>query len=1153
MRFSRLRILGFKSFVEPTDIEIRPGLTGIVGPNGCGKSNLVEALRFVMGESSYKAMRGSGMDDVIFSGSGRRPARNTAEVTLVAEAGESPVSSVPVGETGLVEITRRIEREAGSAYRINGRDVRARDVQLLFADASTGARSSALVRQGQIGELISAKPVKRRAILEDAAGISGLHSRRHEAELKLRAAEQNLERLDDVMTEIAAQRDALKRQARQAVRYRNISGDIRKAEATLFLIRWRAAGERQTAARQALAEETEKLAEVAAVQTEAVKAEAVIADGMPGLRDKAAEAGAILQRLRILAQELDREEERMAARQSELAERIAQSDNDVGRETEILDESRAALARNAQESEVLKRETEESAERAETTAAAAGEAAAAVAESEAALAEAAAALASRHTERQTLERAAEDLTTKTRRLDEEANRLAEDKVRLEAKQAGKADMDRLREALKTATADLDGCETAAQAAEQAVRTVREAENDALEPLEEARTRLSALEAEARTLENLAKAGNADLFPPLIDTLTVAPGYELALAAALGDDLDAAIDGNAPRRWDVPGADAADPTLPDGVKALSDIVSGPERLRRRLRQIGLVEPAEGARLAGQLAPGQRLVTRGGALWRWDGFAVNEGAATAAAQRLEQKNRLAELEGEIGIAARDLAEARQDRQLAADARATAEAEEQAARVAVRDAREGRDRAQRACHTAEQQAGRIGERLAGLNTSLERARSDREEAAAAAERAGARLAALGEETALEDERAALESLLATQRAAAAEARAVAHAVANEAEGRNRRLAELSGEEVRWTERLERAEARLAELGARRRALNEEAAKLKAEPENFDVRRREIQDNISSAEKNSATAADALAEAENTHRLAAARARQALEDLSAAREAKAREEERLNAADQQRSELISQISETFNEDPGKLPMLAETKEGAAMPELGVVENRLDRLRAERERLGGVNLRAEEEAREIETRLAALTDERTDLEGAIQRLRQGIQSLNKEGRERLLAAFDVVNGHFQELFAKLFGGGTAELMLTESDDPLEAGLEIMARPPGKKPQVMTLLSGGEQALTAMALIFAVFLTNPSPICVLDEVDAPLDDANVDRFCDMLAEMCRKSETRFVVVTHNPITMARMDRLFGVTMAERGISQIVSVDLETAEGYREAV
>jgi chromosome segregation protein len=296
----------------------------------------------------------------------------------------------------------------------------------------------------------------------------------------------------------------------------------------------------------------------------------------------------------------------------------------------------------------------------------------------------------------------------------------------------------------------------------------------------------------------------------------------------------------------------------------------------------------------------------------------------------------------------------------------------------------------------------------------------------------------------------------------------------------------------------------------------------------------------------------AESGHRSAQDKERAAHESLSEARETRGRDEERVIAAEARKTELAAQIVEQFDCRLEALREIAELAPDASLPEASAAESRLHRLKAERERLGGVNLRAEEEARELEARLGEMRAEHEDLEEAIKRLRQGIQNLNREGRERLLKAFEAVNGHFSSLFQLLFGGGTAELALVDSDDPLEAGLEIVARPPGKRPQTMTLLSGGEQALTALALIFAVFLTNPSPICVLDEVDAPLDDANVERFCNLLDDMCKRTDTRFVIVTHNPITMARMDRLFGVTMAERGVSQVVSVDLEAAERFREA-
>jgi chromosome segregation protein len=320
----------------------------------------------------------------------------------------------------------------------------------------------------------------------------------------------------------------------------------------------------------------------------------------------------------------------------------------------------------------------------------------------------------------------------------------------------------------------------------------------------------------------------------------------------------------------------------------------------------------------------------------------------------------------------------------------------------------------------------------------------------------------------------------------------------------------------------------------------------------RRRLLGEIETAEVKRAAAADACAVADKALSEADRAARAAMEAMSSAREAKVRSEERAAAAVARAREIEAKLRESFDVPAAKLGELGGLKPGAVLPDLEGLERRAERLRQERERLGGVNLRADDEAREVEARRDSMIGERDDLAEAIKRLRQGIHNLNREARERLMAAFEVVNGHFQALFTHLFGGGSAELQLVESDDPLEAGLEILARPPGKKPATMTLLSGGEQALTALALIFAVFLTNPAPICVLDEVDAPLDDANVERYCDLLADMAGRTETRFVVITHNPITMARMDRLYGVTMAERGVSQLVSVDLQVAERFMEA-
>jgi chromosome segregation protein len=1152
LKINRLRLLGFKSFVEPTDVPIENGLTGIVGPNGCGKSNLVEALRFVMGESSYKAMRGAGMDDVIFSGAANRPARNTAEVTLFVDPAGIPTPiGLPAGED--LQISRRIERETGSAYRINGKDVRARDVQLLFADAATGARSSALVRQGQIGEIIAAKPTQRRQILEDAAGISGLHSRRHEAELKLKGAEQNLERLDDVMAEIAGQLEALKRQARQAVRYRNISGDIRKAEATLFLIRWQAAGTRLAEAEKALSAASASLGEAAQAQAKSARDEALAEDCLPGLRQRAAEAGAALQRMRLMADDLAREEERQKARKAEIASRHEQTRADLAHEREIGEESRSAMARLEAEEIDLAGQQSAGTDNVEAARRRAGELATIVSQSEAELSTISGHLAAVLAERHALGRAVTDGEARLARFESDAAGLLAERGTLESERAADTALEGSRRAVEAADHTLAAHESDAGTAEIALAGARKDEVAARAPLDEATRALAALESEAGTLARILDAEKADLFPPVIDALKVDAGFELALAAALGDDLEASLDDGAPRNWSQPGSDDDDAALPAGADPLANHVRGPDALSRRLRQIGIVSQSDGRKLAAALKPGQRLVSTAGDLWRWDGFAVHAGAPTAAAMRLEQKNRLAALDGEIGRA-RDAVSANTAAvETVANRLREAESKDQAARAALRQARDAADQARAALAEAERRAGRYGERLSAIGEALSRIEAECEACSDGLATARRSLAALPQAEPLEAERTAIKERLEEERARAAEARAAADALGNEENVRARRLAALAEEKSTWRARTERAASRVADLETRLAGLESQMAELAAAPETIDQRRHALMDETASAETGARAAADALAEAETAHRNASATARQALEQLSTARENRAREEERVESARQSRAEVARQADDVFDCPPADLRDIAGLKADAPLPAAEAMETRLDRLKRERERLGGVNLRAEEEAREIETRLSALTEEREDLEAAIHRLRQGIQTLNREGRERLLAAFDVVNGHFESLFTHLFGGGAAKLMLTESDDPLEAGLEIMARPPGKKPQTMSLLSGGEQALTAMALIFAVFLTNPSPICVLDEVDAPLDDANVERFCALLEDMRSRTDTRFIVVTHNPITMARMDRLFGVTMAERGVSQLVSVDLQTAEQFREAV
>ncbi|PZN55339.1 MAG: chromosome segregation protein SMC, partial [Proteobacteria bacterium] len=456
------------------------------------------------------------------------------------------------------------------------------------------------------------------------------------------------------------------------------------------------------------------------------------------------------------------------------------------------------------------------------------------------------------------------------------------------------------------------------------------------------------------------------------------------------------------------------------------------------------------------------------------------------------------------------------------------------------------------AEKAAGELSSRRAALEESRARIAESHAEAAAAADDAQGRLSAAPDLSDLQKRLDALTATVGRERAALADARAMVEGLKRESEARSRRLQSIAAERTNWLSRAENASAQIASLASRKAEAASEREKLADAPDELDARRRALLSQLSQAEELRRAASDRLQQAENRQAELDKAATAAIQLLAEAREARARAEERLTAADERRKEVEARIHEVLNTPSHLVIRHTGLEADSPMPDMTEVERRLERLKIERERLGAVNLRAEEEQRELSERLETIVSEREDVIEAIRKLRQAIQNLNREGRDRLLAAFEVVNGHFQRLFSHLFGGGTAELQLIESDDPLDAGLEIIARPPGKKPQTMTLLSGGEQALTALSLIFAVFLTNPAPICVLDEVDAPLDDHNVERFCNLMDEMAKSTETRFVVITHNPITMARMDRLFGVTMAEQGVSQLVSVDLQAAEAMREA-
>jgi chromosome segregation protein len=1148
MKLTRLRLLGFKSFIEPTDFRIEPGLTGVVGPNGCGKSNLVEALRWVMGETSHKSLRAVDMDDVIFAGTNTRPGRNNAEVSIQIDNSERKAPA-QFNEHETLDVSRRIERDAGSTYRINGREVRARDVQILLADASTGARSPALVHQGRIGEIIQAKPEQRRRVLEEAAGISGLHARRHEAELRLRAAEQNLARLEDVINQLATQMDALKRQARQAIRYRAVAQQVRKAEATLFHLRWIAANAEAAEAEHAKTAALLLVGERTVAQAQATTRQANAAAGLPALRQAEAGAAAALQRLIMARETLDREETRAKERIAELDRRLVQLGDDIEREQRLAADADAALTRLAAEEETLQRDTKANEEKRTDVEQRVAAADATLASSERTSDQLTGTLAELTARRNALENAVRTHADRISRIAAEVTAVGAEVAQIES--AERADLAALAAAAEGSQSALVEAEAAALRAEAAHSAARQALDVARGPLAEAERRAQRLDTEAKTLAKLLHVDTKNLWPAVIDELKVEKGYEAALGAALGDDLEAPIDPSAPMRWAGAAIDSSDPALPDGIEALADHVTAPQELARRLAQIGLIEREDAPRLAPPLKPGQRLVSREGDLWRWDGFSVAANAPTGAARRLAGKNRLADIEAELE-AARVEVESKQATVTAAVAEVAAAAETESLARDARRARQQEAHAAREHHAeAERELSRNAARLSALGEALARLTASRDEATAARAEAENALTALPPAADIETRLAAVRNEIEDERARLAEVRAEAQALMREAEMSARRLATIAVDRRAWSERNESAASQIATLTARVEEARAEHASLKDSPRVFEEQRRALIGEIERAEAARRGAADQLAEGENALAAADRGARAALEAMSAAREEAARAEERFEGGKRRLADVAREIREMLEVEPAEVVNLAGIEPDKPLPEVAEVEANLERLRRDRERLGAVNLRAEEELREVKTQHGSLTSERDDLVEAIKRLRQGIQSLNREARERLLASFEVVNNHFKHLFTELFGGGTAELHLIESDDPLEAGLEIIAKPPGKKPATLSLLSGGEQALTALALIFAVFLTNPAPICVLDEVDAPLDDHNIERFCDLLDEMTRSTDTRFVIITHNPITMARMNRLYGVTMAERGISQLVSVDLEGAVKLRD--
>jgi len=853
MEFKKIQLNGFKSFAEKTDFLIEEGLTGIVGPNGCGKSNIVESLRWCMGETSAKSMRGSGMEDVIFSGTSNKPSKNIAEV-LIALDNQNKDGPNQYNNLDHIEIRRKIEKDKGSKFYINNKEVRAKDAQMFFADLSTGAHSPSLISQGRIGALVTAKPVDRRAILEEAAGIAGLHVRRHEAELRLDAAENNLKRADELRKQQEKQLANLQKQAEEATKYKVISEEIKKIEAGLYYLRLKDIDHEMKLENEINSEAED---EVGGFNMQINNIENLIKNEttkVSPLREKNIENLSKLQRLNLELKSLDEESDRTKKEIENIKNSLKTIEEDIDREKSIII----------------------------------------------------------------------DAKSNEKRLREEKNELIEiDSKYYETEKKSDEDLAKAVEKLNEE-----------QKSVEKIINIFGGEN-----FEKNISKLNEIKSQLNYAKNYLKEQKLDDVANILETSNA---------------------------------------------NLDDIINSFENS-------------------------------------------------------ENKNKIKE-------------------------------------------------------------------IISKNENIKKFQEDY-----------------------------ANSFSKNQ------------SIKNESIKRNERIKTIETEIESWINLLTNSEKMVTELNARKNKLSEKLNKLETEPQTQAEKKGQISESLRTSEIEKQEDETTINEIDKKINSLRSDLSSTQEKMIQIRERRASSSATINGLKQRRNDLLERIQTELNLNENNILEFSDLEKMENLPDTIEQEELLDARKRDREKLGSVNLRADEETNKYETEIKTMEQDRQDLVSAIIKLKESINELNQKGRVKLLDAFEKVNRKFNEVYTKLFNGGNAKLELVDSDDPLEAGLELLVSPPGKRLQSITLLSGGEQALTALSLIFAVFLTNPSPICVLDEVDAPLDDANVSRFCNLLDELTKITNTRFVIVTHHALTMSKMDRLYGITMPEKGISQLVAVDLQKAE------
>ena len=864
LSLDKLSIKGFKSFVEPTEFEIKTGLTGIVGPNGCGKSNIVEAIRFGLGEVSAKQLRGKEIDDLIFNGTDNRPSWNLAEVGLFVNIDGSDLENK--FESKSLEISRKIWRGEGTNSYINGKEVRLKDIQLLFADASTSARSTSIVSQGRIGAITQAKPEDRKMVLEEAAGILGLQSRRHDSELRLKAATNNLLRVEDVIKTYEEQLAVLKKQSKEAERFRNISTLIKNAEASVFFVK---RNQIQTILQKLENEKNEIKIKLADFQGDVSSQDQAFEDlkvKIPPMREKSYSLNSELDRLNMTVENLKQEELRFEEHKTNLEHRVKQLQQDLEVENKQNNDTKAKI--------------------------------------------------------QEITNEINDLSSK----------------------------------------DFDS---------NPEKTIGQSDRS------------------------------------LLNNISFEKEYENSVAAIFGKELLASLDKDEVFYWSENIVEEVKSSFDFPCIVASEIIKAPDRISNKLKNVAIIEDlSKGYEFHKNLKPGQAIVDKEGNLWRWDGLFVS-------------------------------------------------------------------------------------------SSYE---------------------------------ANISSILS--------------------ELKEKRLNDLKKQILEWERISEITVQKINDLNDRIKTAKEELDISQNNPGDIDSKRQFLLNKIKELEEEKKLFDNELQEKENLLEQLSKELRNKEQNFSVVKEDLIRKESEISNFNNNLQQLINLCREKINVD--LLNLENEIEKLKKDEDLETAEKRVMRLVAERERIGAVNLLAEDEYTKLREKVNDTIKDKNEIQESIEKLHDAINKINKEGVSRLRDAFQIVNENFERLFTKLFGGGKAYLKLVQNDeDPLNSGLEIFASPPGKKMQNITLLSGGEQALTAISLLFAVFIANPSPFCILDEVDAPLDDNNVDRFCSMVEEISQKVQTKFIIITHNRMTMSRVDRLYGVTMPEEGVSQIVSVELEEAIQYAE--